>query len=88
VVDHLACYSTLQKASNGIAVRHLGRYLLGMGDKGVILFTLMPLEINCNVNADFCVTWYKKYSKNDPDIALSQSRVKASSHDITLHSLK
>jgi hypothetical protein len=32
------------------------------------------LELTCYVNADFCGTWDKKHSQNDPDTAQSRSR--------------
>jgi hypothetical protein len=74
VVHQLALYSTLQNASYGIAVKHLDRYLLGAHNKGDMLFPLLPLELTCYVDADFCDTWDKKHLENDPDMAWSQRR--------------
>jgi hypothetical protein len=61
------------KGSHGIAVKHLDRYLLGMRYKGIVLQPTIPLELICYINTDFCGTWDKKHSQNDPDIAQSRS---------------
>jgi hypothetical protein len=59
----------MQKASNGINVKHLSKYLLGTQDKGIILRPTALMELTCYVDADFCVTWDKKHSEKDPDMA-------------------
>jgi len=61
------------KQSHGHAVKHLGRYLLGTRDRGLILQPQHPITLNCYVDADFCGTWDPLTAPNDPDIAQSHS---------------
>jgi hypothetical protein len=53
VVHQLAHYSTKQKQSHGQAMKHLGRYLLGTKDKGLILQPQGHTNLQCYVDADF-----------------------------------
>jgi hypothetical protein len=73
VVHQLARYSTKQRQSHGHAVKHLGRYLLGTRDKGLILCPKPPVTLTCYVDADFCGNWDPKSCHEDPDTARSRS---------------
>jgi hypothetical protein len=66
--------STAQKALHSITVKHLRRYLLGTQDKGFVLKSKLPMELTSYVNADFCGTWNKKHTENDPDMACLHRR--------------
>ena len=73
VVHQLARYSTKQRQSHGHAVKHLGRYLLGTRDKGLILHPTDPIDLTCFVDADFCGNWDPKSATDDPETAKSRS---------------
>jgi hypothetical protein len=73
VVHQLAGYSTKQRQSHGHAIKHLGRYLLGTCDKGLILHPTDPVNLTCFVDADFSGDWDPKSSADDPETAKSRS---------------
>jgi hypothetical protein len=73
VVHQLARFSTKLKQSHGHAVKHLGRYLLGTRNRGLILQPQRPITLTCYVDADFCGTWDPLTAPNDPDTARSRS---------------
>jgi hypothetical protein len=73
VVHQLARCSTKQKQSHGQAMKHLGRYLLGTKDKGLILQPQGHTNLQCYVDADFSGNWDIKESISDPETAKSRT---------------
>ena len=57
-----ARFSKQPKKSHGVAVRHIGRYLLGTRDKGIILKPLSEQSFDVYVDSDFAGNFTKEES--------------------------
>jgi hypothetical protein len=55
------------------AVKHIGRYLLGTRDVGIILRPDPSKSIDCYVDADFCGLWDSELALYDPSTAKSRT---------------
>ena len=64
------------KKSHGMAIKRIGRYLLGTKDKGLILQPNPSLSFECFVDASFSGEWIKKHTDQamyDPNTARSRT---------------
>jgi hypothetical protein len=73
VVHQLARFVTAPKESHGHAVKHLGQYLLGTQDKGIILSPTSSMSLTCYIDADFSGNWDAQEASDNPDTAGSWS---------------
>jgi hypothetical protein len=73
IVHQFARYFTKQRKSHGQAMKHLGGYLLGTKDKGLILQPKGPTNLQCYVDADFAGDGNNKESISDPETAKLQT---------------
>jgi Reverse transcriptase (RNA-dependent DNA polymerase) len=71
VVHQLARFVTAPKESHGHAVKHLGQYLLGTRDMGIILSPTSSMSLTCYVDADFAGNWDAQEASDNPDTARS-----------------
>ena len=71
-VHQCARFSAAPRKSHAMAIRQIGRYLLGTKDKGIILH---PKSSDFIVwcDADFCGNWNKETAISDPVTAKSRS---------------
>ena len=71
-VHQCARFMHKAKASHERAIKRIGRYLLGMRNKGLILNPTNHLKIDCYVNANFAGTWGAK-DPNNPNCVKSRT---------------
>jgi len=64
-VHQCARFSTNPKRSHEVAVKWIGRYLLGTKDEGIIFNPSNTLYLDCYVDADFA-GMYKVEDSDDP----------------------
>jgi hypothetical protein len=67
-----ARFSTDPRAPHGIAIKRIGRYLLGIRDRGTIIKPSRDLSLNCYVDADFA-GMFTSSDPNDPKSVKSRS---------------
>ena len=71
-VHQCARFSICPKQSHAEAVRHIGRYLIGTKDKGIILDP-KGNSFDCYVDADFCGNWNPDTAEGDSSTSKSRS---------------
>ena len=71
-VHRCARFSTCPKQSHAEAVRHIGRYLIGTKDKGIILDPSGD-SFDCYVDSDFCGNWNPNTAEKDSSTSKSRS---------------
>jgi hypothetical protein len=71
-VHQCARFMSNPKESHGHAIKHLGRYLLGTRDKGLLLNPDNDKSFECYVDADFSGNWDKRIAAEDPNTAKSR----------------
>ena len=60
------------KQSHGMAVKHIGRYLLGARNLGLIIRPTKMDSFECYVDADFMGNWDRSIAERDPNTAKSR----------------
>ncbi|KAI2493616.1 hypothetical protein MHU86_20940 [Fragilaria crotonensis] len=71
-VHQCARFSANPKHSHAEAIRHIGRYLVGTKDKGIIL-NPTTASFDCYVDADFCGTWNPDTAEGDSSTSKSRT---------------
>ena len=72
-VHQCARFMENPKASHGQAVKHIGRYLLGTRDKGLIFNADQNCLFDCFADADYCGNWNKSIAMENVDTARSRT---------------
>jgi hypothetical protein len=71
-VHQCARFSSDPKESHSLAVKRIGRYLMGTKDKGLILDP-KSTSFDCFVDADFVGNWHRVHAQSDPGTAKSRT---------------
>jgi len=71
-VHQCARYSSNPSALHELAVKRIGRYLLGSKDKGMVLHPNQNFKLEMFIDADFAGMWLREYSELH-ECALSRS---------------
>ena len=72
-IHQCAQFSESPKKSHAEAVKHIGRYLLAMQDKGLIIHPKKDWHFDCWVDADFAGNWRQADAHIDPMMSKSRS---------------
>jgi hypothetical protein len=72
-VHQCARFMESPKQSHGIAIKHIGRYLLETRGEGLIIKPDKKHSFTSYVDADFCGNWDKRIAAEDPDTAKSRT---------------
>jgi hypothetical protein len=81
-VHQCARFMSNPKESHGHAIKHLGRYLLGTRDKGLLLNPDNDKSFECYVDADFSGNWDKRIAAEDPNTAKYNRQTFSQKHAI------
>jgi len=72
-VHQCARFMENPKMSHGQAVKHIGRYLLGTRDKGLIFDPNPEALFECFADADYCGNWNRSIAMDNIDTARSRT---------------
>lgn len=72
-VHQCARFMQHPKQSHGEAIKHIGRYLLEMRGKGIIVSPDESMGFECYVDADFAGNWDQAIAAEDPATAKSRT---------------
>jgi hypothetical protein len=73
IVHQCARFMENPKRSHGQAIKHLGRYLLGTRDKGLIFDPKTDTFFDCYADADYCGNWNRSIAMENIDTARSRT---------------
>jgi hypothetical protein len=72
-VHQCARFTSDPKIQHGQAVKHIGRYLAGTANKGIIFHPDITKSLECFVDSDFSGNWHKDDAASDMDTARSRT---------------
>jgi hypothetical protein len=72
-VHQCARFTSDPKIQHGQAIKHIGRYLAGTANKGIIFTPDVTKSLECFVDSDFSGNWHKEDAATDMDTARSRT---------------
>jgi hypothetical protein len=72
-VHQCARFMENPKAAHGRAIKHIGRYLLGTRDKGLVFTPDTTALFDCFADADYCGNWNRSIAMENIDTARSRT---------------